>query len=151
VLGEVRIARHGTFDRVVFEFTGEAVPGATINGPRANGPDAVTGDPSGLPIVVGGTQVLTVAMDPAIATYSASLPPGPLYSGPSTFTPTDTANVVQVVLIGDFESVLTWAIGFRSPATPHVSFLTAPPRVVVDIPHSAAPAEPATRAPNFTG
>ena len=33
VLREVRIARHETFDRVVFEFTGEVVPGATIDGP----------------------------------------------------------------------------------------------------------------------
>ncbi len=151
VLSEVRIARHDTFDRVVFEFTGEVVPGATINGPRANGPNAVTGDPSGLPVAVGGAQVLTVAMSPAIATYAASLPPGPLYGGPTSFMPTDTANVVHVVLTGDFESVLTWAIGFRSAATPRVSVLTAPTRVVVDIPHTATPAQPATGAPSFTG
>jgi hypothetical protein len=116
----------------------------TINGPRANGPNAVTGDPSGLPVAVGGAQVLTVAMSPAIATYAASLPPGPLYSGPTSFMPPDTANVV---LTGDFESVLTWAIGFRSAATPRVSVLTAPTRVVVDIRHTAAPAQPATGAP----
>ena len=42
MLREVRIAaRHDTFDRVVFEFTGEVVPGATIDGPRVNGPGAV--------------------------------------------------------------------------------------------------------------
>lgn len=151
VLSEVRIARHDTFDRVVFEFTGEVVPGATIDGPLANGPGAVTGDPSGLPVAVGGAQVLTVSMSPAIATYAASLPPGPLYSGPTSFMPTDTANVVQVVLTGDFESVLTWAIGFRGAATPRVSVLTAPTRVVVDLPHTAAPAQPATVAPSFTG
>ena len=151
VLSEVRIAPHDTFDRVVFEFAGETVPLATIDGPRANGPNAVTADPSGLPVVVGGAQVLTVAMSPAIATYAASLPPGPLYSGPTSFTPTDTENVVQVVQIGDFESVLTWAIGFRSAATPRISVLTAPTRVVVDIPHTATPAQPATGAPSFTG
>ena len=151
VLREVRIARHDTFDRVVFEFTGEVVPGATIDGPRANGPGAVTGDPSGLPVAVGGAQVLTVSMSPAIATFAASLPPGPLYSGPTSFMPTDTANVVHVVLTGDFESVLTWAIGFRSPATPRVSSLTSPTRVVVDVPHATAAAQPAAGAPSFTG
>jgi hypothetical protein len=151
VLSEVRIARHDTFDRVVFEFTGEVIPEATIDGPRANGPGAVTGDPSGLPVAVDGAQVLTVSMSPAIASYGASLPPGPLYSGPTSFTPTDTANVVHVVLIGDFESVMTWAIGFRSPATPRVSVLTSPTRVVVDVPHATAPAQPAAEAPSFTG
>ena len=65
-------------------------------------------------------------MSPAIATYAASMPPGPLYSGPNTFSPTETANVVHVVLTGDFESVLTWAIGFRVTAVPQVSELTGP-------------------------
>jgi hypothetical protein len=151
VLSEVRIARHDAFDRVVFEFTGDVLPEATTDGPRANGPGAVTGDPSGLPVEVDGAQVLTISMSPAIATYAASMPPGPLYSGPNTFSPTDTTNVVHVVLTGDFESVLTWAIGFRIAATPQVTVLTAPTRVVVDIPHSAAPAEPAPGAPTFTG
>ena len=73
-------------------------------------------------------------MSPAIATYAASMPAGPLYSGPNSFSPTDTANVVHVVLTGDFESVLTWAIGFRITAVPQVSVLTGPSRVVVDIP-----------------
>ena len=151
VLSEVRIARHATFDRVVFEFTGDVVPEATINGPRANAPDAVLADPSGFPVIVDGAQVLTVSMSPAIATYAASMPPGPLYSGPNTFSPTETANVVHVVLTGDFESVLTWAIGFRITAVPQVSVLTGPSRVVVDIPHTAVPAQPAAGAPTFTG
>ena len=45
VLSEVRIARHATFDRVVFEFSGDVVPQATIDGPRANAPDAVLARP----------------------------------------------------------------------------------------------------------
>ena len=151
VLSQVRIAPHDTFDRVVFEFTGATLPQATINGPQANGPGVVTADPSGSPVVVSGAQVLTVAMSPAVATYAASNPPGPLYSGPTAFNPTDTANVVHVVQIGDFESVLTWAIGLRGAATPSVSVLSAPTRVVVDIPHTATPAQPATGGPSFTG
>jgi hypothetical protein len=94
--------------------------------------------------------VLTVSMTPAIATWP-SQPAGPFYSGPTSFTPTDTANVVNVVQTGAFEAVLTWAIGFRSPATPRVSVLTAPTRVVVDIPHTATPAQPAPASPSFTG
>jgi hypothetical protein len=150
VLREVRIARHDTFDRVVFEFTGTVLPEARIDGPRANGPGAVTADPSGAPVAVDGAQVLTVAMSPAIATYAASMPTDPLYSGPESFAPTDTVNVVHVVETGDFESVLSWAIGFRVMVTPQISVLTGPTRVVVDIPHTA-PAQPASGAPSFTG
>ena len=58
---------------------------------------------------------------------------------------------MHVVQIGDFESVLTWAIGFRTMAMPQVSVLTGPTHVVIDIPHSAAPAAPATGVPSFTG
>ena len=83
VLTEVRIARHDTFDRVVFEL-GRAAPQATIDGPQPNRPGVVTADPSGFPIAVDGAQVLTVAMSPAIATYAASMPPGLLYSGPTS-------------------------------------------------------------------
>ena len=151
VLAEVRIARHDTFDRVVFEFTGSVVPEATLDGPKANDPGVVTGDPSGSPIDVAGAQVLTIAMSPAVATYAASNPPPPLYSGPTSFTPADTANVVQVVETGDFESVLSWAIGLRSAATPTVSVVTGPTRVVLDIPHTATPAQPAAGGPTFTG
>ena len=46
-------------------------------------------------MAVGGAQVLNVSMSPAIATFAASLAPGPLYSGPTSFMPTDTANVVH--------------------------------------------------------
>jgi hypothetical protein len=150
VLREVRIARHDTFDRVVFELSGTTAPQATIDGPRANGPGAVTGDPSGEPVAVDGAQVLTIAMSPAIATYAASNPSGPLYSGPTSFSPGDTVNVVHVVEIGDFESVLSWAVGIRVTVTPQVSVLTGPTRIVVDIPHTA-PAQPADGAPSFTG
>ena len=99
-----------------------------------------------------GSQVVTVVMTPAIANYAASDPTDPLYSGPTSFSPGDTANVVQVVEIGDFESVLSWAISYRSAITPTVTVLTSPTRVVVDIPHAAAPAAAAvSQSPGFTG
>jgi hypothetical protein len=36
ILHVVRIGNDGTFDRVVFEFTGDTVPTATLDGPHAN-------------------------------------------------------------------------------------------------------------------
>ena len=70
VLSEVRIARHDTFDRVVFEFTGDTAPQATIDGPQANGPGVVTADPSGASVAVDGAQVLTIAMSRRMKTSS---------------------------------------------------------------------------------
>lgn len=152
VLSEVRIGNDGMFDRVVFEFLGDVVPQATLGGPKANTPGAVTTDPGDQPVSLTGSQVLTVAMTPAIATYAASDPTDPLYSGPTSFSPGDTANVVQVVEIGDFESVLSWAISYRSAVTPTVRVLTRPTRVVVDIPHATAVAAGAVnQSPDLTG
>jgi len=151
VLSVVRIGNDGSFDRVVFEFLGDSLPKATLGGPKANTPGAVTTDPGDDPVTMAGAQVLTVAMDPAIATYAASNPPPPLYSGPTSFSPTDTANVVQVTETGDFEAVLTWAISFRTAATPTVTVLANPTRVVVDIPHTAGAAGAVDQNPHFTG
>lgn len=151
VLSSVRIGNDGTFDRVVFEFVGDTVPGATLIGPAANG-GTVQSDPGDQPIAIAGASVVTVRMEPAIATYAASNPTEPLYAGPTTFSPTSTANVVQVTEIGDFESVLQWSIGLKSGTAVTVQVLTNPTRVVVDVPHAAAaPAQPVNQSPAFTG
>ena len=151
VLAEVRIARHDTFDRVVFEFTGSVVPKqrSTDQGKRPwrrhGGPERFPDRRRRRP----GADDRHVACRRHLRRVN---PPPPLYSGPTSFTPTDTAgNVVQVVETGDFESVLSWAIGLRSAATPTVSVVTGPTRVVLDIPHTATPAQPATGGPTFTG
>lgn len=117
----------------------------------ANTPGAVTTDPGGDPVTMAGAQVRTVAISPVIATYGASNPPPPLYSGPTTFSPSSTANVVQLTAIGDFEAVLTWAISYRMTARPTLTVLANPTRVVIDIPHTAAVAGPVHQAPTFTG
>jgi len=151
ILHAVRIGNDGTFDRVVFEFFGDTAPGVTITGPGTN-PGSVPFDPTDVPVAVAGSQLVGVRMEPAAATYNAAGFPDPLYSGPTSFLPTDTANVVQVVETGDFEMVLNWAIGMRVGTTPIVHRLTAPARVVIDIPHSTAtPAAPVTQPATFTG
>ena len=150
VLVTVRIGNDGTFDRVVFEFSGDITVQATVDGPTAN-PGTIHFDPS--------DELIPVARRPVDRRahrrrppLGAVAPPDPPYDGPTTITPTDTANVVQVVEAGDFEAVLNWAIGVRSPTTPTVTVLTDPVRVVVDIPHAAAtPASPVTQPATFTG
>lgn len=146
----VRIADDGTFDRVVFEFNGDVVPGGTLIDVKPND-GSLTFDPSGLPVTISGARTATVRMSPAIATYAASNPTV-VYTGPTTFSPTVTANIVQVMQIGDFESVLQWAIGYRTNTSVTVFTLTNPPRVVVDVQHAAAtPATPVTQTPAVTG
>ncbi|HEY5154013.1 MAG TPA: hypothetical protein VIJ47_04715 [Acidimicrobiales bacterium] len=147
----VRIGNDGTFDRVVFEFSGDVAPAATLIGKGPND-GTLAFDPSGLPVTISGAQLITVRMESAIATYAASNPPGPLYAGPTSITPTGTANIVQVMQIGDFESVLQWTIGMRTATAVTVQVLTNPVRVVVDVPHAAAPpAQPVPQTPVLTG
>jgi hypothetical protein len=150
ILSVVRIGNDGTFDRVVFEFVGDTVPTATLDGPKTN-TGTVPSDPSNQPVTIAGASVVTVHMNPAIATYAASNPPQ-VYTGPTTFSPTATANVVQVTETGDFESVLSWSIGLKAGTAVTVHVLTNPTRVVVDVPHVAAtPAQPVPQTPVLTG
>ncbi len=136
-LSVVRVGNDGSFDRVVFEFTGDTVPTATISDPVAN-TGSVPGDPSGQPVPVDGAQVVLVHLTPAIATNTSSNPPGPLYTGPTSIHPAQTTNVVHVALTGDFESTLSWAIGIDTATGATVRVATDPIRVVIDIPHAVA-------------
>ena len=151
-LASVRAANDGTFDRVVFEFEGSAVPTVSLSGPVAN-TGSVPADPSDQPVPVAGAQVVTVVMHGAVASWQEGT-----YAGPTSITPTGTLNVAQVVETGDFEAVLTWVIGTRSSTTPSVTVLTDPVRVVVDIPHPstiattpAAPSSGVASSPGYTG
>jgi hypothetical protein len=149
-LQQVRIANDGTFDRVVFEFLGGA-PATTLIGPDAN-TGTVEEDPSGRPVAVAGAQVVTVRMEGAIAMVNTVDSTIPLYSGPTSFSPTDTANIAQVTKTGEFEGVMRWAIGMRSATVVTVQTMTNPDRVVVDVAHAAAvPATPVVQKPKFTG
>jgi hypothetical protein len=147
-LTAVRVGNDGTFDRVVFEFAGTDAPEVVLTGPSVN-PGSVPADPSNLPVEVAGTQVITVVMHGAMADWPPANPTGPYYTGPTDIVPSTTANVVQVVKTGDFELVLSWAIGVRVGTTPRLSTFTDPVRIVVDIPH-ATPVTPSTAAPTST-
>ena len=54
------------------------------------------------------------------------------YTGPTRFSP-DTAEVVELVRIGGFEGVLTWAIGVDGRQPFRVTRLEAPARLVIDV------------------
>jgi hypothetical protein len=62
------------------------------------------------------------------------------YTGPDRVASAGTPSaVIEAVGVGDFEGVLTWALGLRQRAEAiSVSKLTRPSRLVVDVPGPSA-------------
>ena len=127
LLTELRAGRHEGYDRVVFEF-GNAVPGYDIRYVER----PVRADGSGNEVAVAGTAVLLVRMEPALDADLTQESAPPTYTGPNRFSP-DTARVAELVRVGGFEAVLTWAIGVDGEAPFLVTKLENPARLVVDI------------------
>jgi hypothetical protein len=127
-LSAVRLARRAGHDRLVFEFA-DRVPGYTA-GYR---PLPARADASGEEIPLPGSgALLQVTLTPATA---AGWGDGErTYFGPSTVA-ANTAAVTEVKAAGDFEAMLTWAVGLRAEAPFQVLVLDGPPRLVVDFQH----------------
>jgi len=123
----VRAAHHPGFDRVVFEFEG-AVPARHVAGYVSS----VVADPSGKPVAVSGRYFVELHLSPATA-----------WNGKTVVTPqrleATLPNVREVVRVGDFEGVLSYALGLQERVPVKIFTLTAPSRVVVDIPVPAWP------------
>ena len=147
LLVAVQVEDMGTFDRVTFRFRDPTPLPDIFRVEYIARP--VVENPSGLEIAVAGNAVLQIVMSNASGVDLTVDPPEQTYTG-STRIVADLPNVIEVVQTGDFEAVLSWAIGVRSGAGGATAqVLTDPTRVVVDVPHIAAPAVLA--APSFTG
>ena len=85
-----------TFDQGVSQF--EATPQASPN---------FTADPSGLPVVLRGSAGVRIVL------RGLHFPGDP--SGPVSFMPGGSL-VEEIRRVGDFEGVVTWAVGLRSPS-----------------------------------
>jgi len=147
----------GTFDRVTFHFRPSICADQPCT-PPVNPLPAITraeyvsgpvlADPSGQVVPVAGGAVLQLVMSNASGVDLSVNPPEITYTGPTRIA-ADLPNVVEVVETGDFEAVLSWAIGVRSGAGGATAqVLTDPTRVVVDIPHVVTPV---FVPPTFTG
>jgi hypothetical protein len=143
-LVDVRVARHATFDRIVFEFN-DVAPGDVT---AAWESPPIIQDPSGLEVPVDGNAFLRIRMAPASAFASAD--GAPTYHGPDRIA-LSGGNVVEVVKTGDFEAVMSWVAGVNTKARFTVTTGAAPARVIVDVEHSAPPASAVTTDPRFTG
>lgn len=72
---------------------------------------ALTLDPSGQPAVVAGDAHLVIRFEHASGTDLSADPPQPGYDGPTDFSPGAPGGLAEIRRLGDFEGVMTWALG----------------------------------------
>jgi hypothetical protein len=124
LLKAIRTGRHTNFDRVVFEFEGNQVPGYHIeyvDKPVRNcGPGEV--------VQVGGYGFLLVQMVPAQAHTN---------EGQATIRERDLAPNLPIIkelkVLCDFEADVQWILGLSSPNRYRALELSNPARLVIDI------------------
>jgi hypothetical protein len=75
---------------------------------------------------------MVVRMTPASGVDLSGSQPVETYTGPVRFTPA-TPVVAEVVRTGDFEAVLSWAVGTHDRVDFRVLTLTGPDRLVIDL------------------
>jgi hypothetical protein len=129
VLKAIRTGRHGSYERLVLEFT------APYGMAKVRYVPVVRADPSYKIVPLQGRSFLEVVVHGAVAQWQAS--PITPYSGPSTVTP-GYPTIKQVSISGDFEAVLSFGIGLSRTAGFRVARLSSPDRLVVDVAETPA-------------
>jgi hypothetical protein len=123
----VSVTRSGCNDRVTFTFARRA-PGFRVEYRRRA--EAQTEDASGRRIPVAGTKFLVVRLENTrTARTNADGAITRTYAGPRRIAPGDAHHALEAVKTGDFEAVVTWAIGLDGKRPYTVS--TAPHSIVV--------------------
>ena len=126
LLKAIRTGRHMNFDRVVFEFEGNQVPGYHIeyvDKPVRNcGPGEV--------VQVSGYGFLFVQMIPA----QAHTDDGEATIKERAFAP-NLPIIKELKVLCDFEADVQWILGLSSPNRYRVLELSNPARLVIDIRH----------------
>ena len=124
VLRSVRAARHGAFDRVVFEFAGRTPPGYRVEYVDRS----VRQCGSGEPVPLLGDAWLRVRLQPSRAHTEEGKP---------TVTQRERRLRLGVLremkLTCDFEAEVEWVFGLASPNRYRVLELRNPTRLVVDV------------------
>ena len=129
LLERVAVGRHEGYDRVVFQFT-NALPGYKVEYVQP----PLKEDGSGNPVQIKGNAFVVVRMEPASG-FDLNTGEGVMvYKGPKRIdgSAAGTSVVQEVVRTGDFEAVLTWAIGLSDKVDFRVGTATSPTRLIVD-------------------
>ena len=117
------------YDRVVFEFAGDSVPGYRVEYATKPVQRCGSGDP-----VAGtgrGRGRLIVRFEPAQAhDEHGNLTPAERHRAPGLQA------VRELTLICDFEGQVSWVLDVAAPSEYRVSELTGPARLVVDVRHA---------------
>ncbi|HET7516550.1 MAG TPA: hypothetical protein VFN05_02390, partial [Actinomycetes bacterium] len=127
VLVHVRVGRHPGYDRIVFQFAGP-LPSYQVQPVTS-----LTEDGSGAPVWPGSPNLLQLRLEPAQAHTDDG-------QTPLTATELQTFASLPVLreyrLIGDFEGVISYGLRLRRHRPNlHVTELTNPNRLVVDLAH----------------
>ncbi len=122
---DVRTGTRACSDRFVLELQGTGTfPGWHVG----YEPGPLTDDPRGEPVDVAGAAFIVVTVESWMTNMD-----GDGYHGPTRITPTNVAHIDELVMLGNYESVTTWAIGVDQQRPFEVTTLDDPPRLVIDI------------------
>jgi len=130
LLERVAVGHHEGYDRVVFQFRDEGLPGYRIQYVEP----PLKEDGSGDPVDIAGNAFVVVRMEPASG-FDLNTGEGDLvYKGPKRLEGSSAGATVvkEVVRTGDFEAVLSWAVGLDSKVPFRVTTATSPSRLIVD-------------------
>jgi hypothetical protein len=126
LLERVALGRHEGYDRVVFQFRGEGLPGYRVEYMEP----PLKEDGSGNPVRIEGNAFVVVRMEPASG-FDLNTGEGEMvYKGPRRLP--GASVVKEVVRTGDFEAVLTWAVGLEDMVDFRVTTAASPSRLIVD-------------------
>jgi hypothetical protein len=138
LLTDVRVGTHGCYERVVFEFRPQAGEAAGPLGYTVEyQPGPVTQDGSGNRVPLEGNAYLVIRMTATGVDLSDEKAP-PTYTGPASLEPAGATSIRQVRRVGDFEGVLTWAVGLETAVPFTVTAEESPLRLIVDVGAKAA-------------
>ena len=129
LLERVAIGRHEGYDRVVFQFKNN-LPSYRVEYVQP----PLKEDGSGNVVQIKGSAFVLVRMEPASG-FDLTKNEGELvYKGPRRLdgSAAGTSTVQEVVRTGDFEAVLSWAIGLSDRVDFRVRPADSPPRLIVD-------------------
>lgn len=126
VLQEVRVGKHAGFDRVVFQFAGDRVPGYRVE--YVDQPVRSCG--SGRAVAVTGQGFLQIRLTPAAAHDDKGQPTVGERARVSSLPV-----VRELAMTCDFEGNVTYVVGVAHPNDYRVTELSNPPRLVVDLKH----------------
>jgi hypothetical protein len=122
---DIRTGADSCHERVVLELQGTGdFPGWWVR----YQPPPLIDDPRGEPVDVNGAAFIVITVESWMTNME-----GDGYHGPTRITPTNVSHIEELVMLGDCESVTTWAIGVDQQRPFAVTTLASPPRLVLDI------------------